>query len=276
MPTRPGCATSSARQPQLWHVRGRPAELLWTGTPYREFTVWRESYPGGLTTTEEAFADAMIGHAGRRRRRRRLVAAAVLLAAVAVAAVTTALWRRSEHHARRLEARRLTEIARQEHGWHTADRARLRRGQPRAHGRPESGGSPCRRSRARRCRWLIGEDQPPHLAVGRRLQSGWAVAFGGSLRRASRTVAGIGRPANRLAAHEGMARGYFTPDSKALKSLASADPRIILWSVPEHRQLGTAADDRSLTSRHGRANGNIWRNCGGWSADPSLAGRMAR
>ena len=98
---------------QLWQARGRPAELLWAGTPYREFLVWRESYPGGLTATEQAFADGMVNQAGRRRRRRRLLAAAVLLATMAGLVVTTTLWRRSETSARRMEARRLAEVARE-------------------------------------------------------------------------------------------------------------------------------------------------------------------
>jgi hypothetical protein len=30
----------------LWKERGRPEDLLWTGSSYREFAVWRERYPG--------------------------------------------------------------------------------------------------------------------------------------------------------------------------------------------------------------------------------------
>ena len=39
-------------------------DLLWTGRAYREFSVWRERYPGGLTEIEEAFAKAMTSLAG--------------------------------------------------------------------------------------------------------------------------------------------------------------------------------------------------------------------
>ena len=56
---------------QMWEERGRPDDLLWTGTSYGEFELWRERYEGGLSTTEEVFGEAMTRHAERRRRRRR-------------------------------------------------------------------------------------------------------------------------------------------------------------------------------------------------------------
>jgi WD40 repeat protein/predicted Ser/Thr protein kinase len=81
---------------QLWHDRGRPEDLLWSGVAYRDFALWRERYPGGLTAMEEAFAEAARRRTGRRRRTRQL-AVITLLAAVAIVAVTMAvLWRRSE------------------------------------------------------------------------------------------------------------------------------------------------------------------------------------
>jgi eukaryotic-like serine/threonine-protein kinase len=49
-----------------WDDRGRPEDLLWTGSTYHEHQVWRDRYPGGLTETEEEFAQAMTAHAGRR------------------------------------------------------------------------------------------------------------------------------------------------------------------------------------------------------------------
>ena len=97
---------------QLWRAKGQPNDLLWAGTSYREFALWRERYPGGLTAVETDFAEAMTKHAQRRRRRRRLVVAALLLGLVVVAVIVTTLWRRSEHHARRVEAQRLFEISR--------------------------------------------------------------------------------------------------------------------------------------------------------------------
>jgi len=80
----------------VWQDRGRPEDLLWSGTAYRDFSLWRERYPGGLTATEEAFAEAATRLAGRRRRRRRIGVAAILTTALAVAGVTAGLWRRSE------------------------------------------------------------------------------------------------------------------------------------------------------------------------------------
>ncbi len=92
---------------QLWQERGRPADLLWTGKSLREFQVWRENYPGGLSVTEEAFAGAMEQHAGRRKRRRRLAVAAVVAALVGGLSVVTVLWRQSIAETRRAEASKL-------------------------------------------------------------------------------------------------------------------------------------------------------------------------
>jgi WD40 repeat protein len=71
----------------LWEEKGRPDDLLWTGTSYQEYQLWRERYPGGLSEVEEIFAKAMVARAGHRRRVRRMVVASViaLLAAVAIA-----------------------------------------------------------------------------------------------------------------------------------------------------------------------------------------------
>ena len=37
----------------LWEEKGRPADLLWSGTSFREYELWRERYPGELTALEE-------------------------------------------------------------------------------------------------------------------------------------------------------------------------------------------------------------------------------
>ncbi len=92
---------------RAWEEHGRHNDRLWTGTAYREFQLWRERYPGGLTDTEESFAVATTAHAGRRQRRRRMVVAVVLLIAATVTAATTALWRRSVLQERRAEAQKL-------------------------------------------------------------------------------------------------------------------------------------------------------------------------
>jgi len=96
---------------QLWEQRSRSDDLLWTGTALREFALWRERYPGGLSASEDAFARAMMARATRRRRRRRLAIAAGFSAAALVLVVVSGLWRQAEHQARRAEARRLQLLA---------------------------------------------------------------------------------------------------------------------------------------------------------------------
>ncbi len=81
---------------QAWQDRGRPEDLLWTGSSFREFELWKERYSGSLTTLEEDFAKAMTARATRARRRRRLAITASLLTAFGIAAVTLALWRQAE------------------------------------------------------------------------------------------------------------------------------------------------------------------------------------
>ena len=82
---------------------GRAADLLWTGTAYQEFSLWRERYPGALTATEQAFAEAMRGHAQRRRRRQWTAVGALIAALVAVIAVVTVLRQQSERDKLRAE-----------------------------------------------------------------------------------------------------------------------------------------------------------------------------
>jgi WD40 repeat protein/DNA-binding winged helix-turn-helix (wHTH) protein len=88
---------------QLWEERGRPDDLLWTGTSFREYELWRERYRGQLTASEESFAAAMTSRTRRRRRRQRVARFAVLAAALGIAAATSALWRRSEASRSRAE-----------------------------------------------------------------------------------------------------------------------------------------------------------------------------
>ncbi|MCP3958452.1 MAG: protein kinase [bacterium] len=98
----------------LWESRGRPADLLWRGTSWRELEVWREHYPGALTALEEEYLAAMGERAGRRQRRRRAALAAVLAVLLGVTAVIGTLWRRSESARARSEAARLLAIGRLE------------------------------------------------------------------------------------------------------------------------------------------------------------------
>ena len=91
----------------VWHERGRPEDLLWSGTAYRDFAVWRENYPGGLSATEDEFAKAAVRRAGRKRRRKQLAVATVVAAVAAVAVTTSVLWQRSEVSRHQAEAETL-------------------------------------------------------------------------------------------------------------------------------------------------------------------------
>jgi WD40 repeat protein len=91
----------------LWEEKGRTSDLLWTGTAFQEFELWRERYAGALTALEEDFARAMAERAQRQRRFRRLVAGSIVAAALVVAGVTGALWRRSEAARERARAEAL-------------------------------------------------------------------------------------------------------------------------------------------------------------------------
>ncbi len=72
----------------LWDEKGRTDDLLWTGTAYQEFALWRGRYSGALTALEEDFVKAM---AGKAQRHRRLVRLAVATAFVLVTAIAIAI-----------------------------------------------------------------------------------------------------------------------------------------------------------------------------------------
>ena len=92
---------------RTWHERGRNNDLLWTGSAFREFQVWRDHYPGGLTEVEEAFETAMTTLAARRQRRRRVAATAAFVTLLVVLFVVGGLWRQSVRETRRAEAAKL-------------------------------------------------------------------------------------------------------------------------------------------------------------------------
>jgi DNA-binding winged helix-turn-helix (wHTH) protein/WD40 repeat protein len=98
----------------LWDAKGRTPDVLWSGTAFREYELWRERYPGTLTVLEEEFARSMADRARRHRRRRRAIAGGVVAAALAVAAVTSVLWRRARSEALRAEAGQLLALGRAE------------------------------------------------------------------------------------------------------------------------------------------------------------------
>jgi WD40 repeat protein len=95
---------------RTWAEHDRSDDLLWTGSAFREYAVWRERYAGGLTELEEAFGRAMTSLATRRRRRRRIAATIVVGFLAAVAMVLFALWRRSVQQTRRAEAQKLVAL----------------------------------------------------------------------------------------------------------------------------------------------------------------------
>lgn len=95
---------------QLWEERSRPDDLLWTGSSYREYALWRDRYPGNLSAVEEAFARAMRGRASRARRIRGLAAISALTVVSLVALALGVLWRGSEHARRAAEAAELLSL----------------------------------------------------------------------------------------------------------------------------------------------------------------------
>jgi WD40 repeat protein len=92
---------------RMWKDHGRARDYLWTGKAFREFSVWRENYPGGLTQLEENFGAAMTSHAKRRKRRRRIAVAAVIAALLAGLAIVGSFWQKSVREARHAEAQKL-------------------------------------------------------------------------------------------------------------------------------------------------------------------------
>jgi WD40 repeat protein/DNA-binding winged helix-turn-helix (wHTH) protein len=99
---------------KTWHQRGKRDDLLWTGGSYRELSSWRDRYSGGLTATEESFAQSSRRVAERRRRKMGFAVSSLVAAALTVASVTSSLWRRAQSEARRAEAARLVALGRAE------------------------------------------------------------------------------------------------------------------------------------------------------------------
>lgn len=91
----------------LWEKKGRTRDLLWTGTAFTEYELWRSRYPGALTALEEDFARSMGQRAMRARRLRRVIVTTVVVGLCAVATVVS--W--SRHQAVR-QAERAVQQAR--------------------------------------------------------------------------------------------------------------------------------------------------------------------
>jgi WD40 repeat protein/DNA-binding winged helix-turn-helix (wHTH) protein len=96
---------------RTWYEHGRSDDLLWSGSVYREFTVWRDRYPGRLSESEQVFADAMDRYAKRRKRRRNTIVSTTILSLLMLLAIIGALWQRSKDEARRAEAANLLSLA---------------------------------------------------------------------------------------------------------------------------------------------------------------------
>jgi WD40 repeat protein len=102
----------------LWEEKGRTSDILWTGTAFQEYELWRGRYQGALTALEEDFARAMRDKARRRRRLVRAAAIAAVLGSSAVAIAVAAsrhqavlARERAEAETRRAEASRVLTLA---------------------------------------------------------------------------------------------------------------------------------------------------------------------
>ena len=224
---------------QLWQARGKSDDLLWAGASYREFALWRERYPGGLTAAEVEFTEAMTKHAQRRLRRRRAVVTTLLLGLLAVAVTVTTLWRRSEHHARRVEAQRLYEIGRRTIDWSPPDALAWSIASLELEDDPEV------RLLALQALWrspmpfvaeeiwdgdsfLISSTFSPN---GSWLMTG--TADGQTILRRS-----TGERASSWKGHWGPNLGWFSPDGKRLLTAGLGESEMIVWSVPDATRLG--------------------------------------
>jgi WD40 repeat protein len=99
---------------RLWADKGRSADLLWTGTAYREYALWRERYTAPLTAVENAFAVAMAARAKRTKRVRTAAVGALVVGLTAVAIAIAASRQTAVESARRAEASKLVALGRLE------------------------------------------------------------------------------------------------------------------------------------------------------------------
>ena len=115
----------------LWDEKGRPADLLWSGTSFREYELWRERYPGSSRPSRRPSRGPMTERALRRRGCAVWAAAGVAATLVGVLAVVSVLWRRAVLAGRRAEAARVLALGPGRAGSLPDGRARLRAQEPR-------------------------------------------------------------------------------------------------------------------------------------------------
>jgi serine/threonine protein kinase/WD40 repeat protein len=77
---------------QLWIDKGRPQDLLWTGSSFLEFQLWRQRYPGGLTGLEQSFAAAMYQKADKKRKNRQIAVVTIFVVLLLTVIVISNLW----------------------------------------------------------------------------------------------------------------------------------------------------------------------------------------
>ena len=92
---------------RTWNDHDRTNDLLWTGAAFREFRLWHDRYPGGLTELEEDFATAMTAHAKRRKQRRRLAVAGAFVVLLGVLGIVGESRNQAKAETRRAEAAEL-------------------------------------------------------------------------------------------------------------------------------------------------------------------------
>ena len=101
------CATNSGRRRGPGTNTTARTTCCGRARPIREFAVWRERYPGGLSTTEEAFASAMTSLRNPPPSPSAIRCCRAFAALLVVLAVVGALWQKSVRETNRAEAAKL-------------------------------------------------------------------------------------------------------------------------------------------------------------------------
>ena len=223
----------------LWEEKGRPADLLWSGTSFREFALWRERYPGKLTALEEQFARAMTDRARRRRRAMTAGIAAAFLILLGVAGVIAVSRQQAVASQRRGEASRLLALA----------QLRIRDDPTEAlafaTASLELADSPDARAFVMKALWEAPPafDLPADASVSVRVPAfspdGRYLAAAGHSETAG-LWADDGKEVARLSGHAASPRasnlvGWASPG----RLVTGNSPRLHLWSIPEARRLRT-------------------------------------